>query len=264
MTRPFDYVRVFISDCQIKLARAMEFRFDFIAGSIMAFIGSFINILFQFFIYSKTKGFPGWSFDQVLLFQSVVLLVTGIRDTIFGNVRPFFEGGVQFGGVDRILLFPFSSLGMVLVKGFQHSSFPFILSGLLTLVYSLNRLKISLQWWQVGLLLLFIVIGLILYLAFTIFHCALALRFIYVERLREVFDRIVNFSCYPAEIFSGLAKIIYLAIIPIAVFSYYPSQVLLGRLNVICILGASISLVLFWGSIMFWNIQLKKYSGTGG
>lgn len=260
----YDYLRIFGCECKIKLARAMEFRFDFITGFFFGFIGSFVNILFQFFIYSKTKGFPGWSFDQVLLFQSVLLLVHGIRETVFGNVRPIFESFVQYGGVDRVLLYPFPSLGMVLVKGFQFNAIPSILAGLITLIYSIQKLNLVLRWWHVGLFLLFIFVGMILYIAFIIFHCSLAFSFVYVDKLRELFDQIIGFGCYPAEIFSGLVKVIYLSIIPIAVFVYFPSQALMGRLNIICAYGIAISLGLFFIAIHLWNVQLKKYTSAGG
>ncbi|MCL6588565.1 MAG: ABC-2 family transporter protein [Firmicutes bacterium] len=264
MTSPRDYIRVFLCDCKLKLARAMEFRFDFICGCIFSFAVALVNIVFQFLIYSNTRGYPGWSFGQILLFQAVILLVAGVRDTVFGNVRLVFEENVQFGNVDRLLLFPFPSLGMVLVRGFQFNALSSIPAGLITLGYSIWKLQLRLQWWHIGLFLLFIVIGMLLYVSFIILHCSLALRLIYVRYLRDVFDRIVNFGYYPAEIFSRLIKIIYLTVIPVAVFIYFPSQALLGRLNLICASGAGISVALFAASIKIWNHQLKNYTGAGG
>lgn len=264
MVRVIDFWRLFLSDCKIKLARSMEFRFDFITGFIFTFVGSFFGCFFHFLIYSNTHGYPGWNFDQVILFQAVLILVHGIRETLFGNVRNTFETSVQYGGVDRLLLYPFPSLGVFLVKGFQFNSLPLILAGFLTLLYAINKLNLSLNWWNFVLFIIFITVGLVLYISFIVFYCALAIRWIFIDKLKEVFDQITQFSCYPVEIFSGITKTVYLTIIPVAVFIYFPSQALLGRLNIVCIYSLIVSFLMFFISIKTWNYQLKQYSSMGG
>lgn len=264
MSHVYDCLRVFGSHCKIRLARSMEFRIDFITGFIFSFTSSFGTILLQFMIYTNTRGYPGWTFDQILLFQAMVLLITGIRETIFGNVRVVFEYELKYGNMDRILLFPVPSLGTVMVKGFQFNSLPMVLAGLFCLGYSIYSLQLKLQWWDWGLFLLLIVVGMIFHMAIIIIHCSLALRFINVEKLRELGDRLVGFGSYPAEIFSGLTKLAYLIFLPIATFIYFPVQALLGRLDQICLIGVGFSLAMFFWAIKLWDSQLKKYTGAGG
>lgn len=242
----------------------MEFRIDFITGFIFSFSSSLGTILLQFMIYTNTSGYPGWTFDQILLFQAMVLLITGIRDTIFGNVRIVFENELKSGNLDQILLFPVPSLGSVMVMGFQFNSLPMVFAGLFSLGYSIYRLQMTLQWWNWGLFLLLVVVGIIFHMAIIIIHCSLAFRFINIEKMRELGDRLISFGSYPAEIFSGLTRMAYLIFVPIATFIYFPVQALLGRLNLICLIGVGFSLATFFGAIKFWDSQFKKYTGAGG
>jgi len=257
-------LKLFIFDCSLKLARAMEFRADFISSFIASFILSFMGPLFQFFIYSKTNGYPGWTFSQIMLFQAIMLLYSGITETLLGNVRYVMESIVQYGLLDRYLLLPCSSIGYILTKGFNFRTFGVIIAGIVSLVFSIIHFGLVITWIQIIVFTLFIILGVFLMIAFNIFYCSIALRIVYVVRLKEILDRICFFAGFPAEIYSGFVRFIYLTILPLGIWIYYPAQTLLGRLNSYSIYGSISAIILFFVSIKVWNIQIKKYTSSGG
>jgi len=259
-----NYLMLFLCDCKIKLARAMEFRADFISSIFISLIFSGMAPLFQFLIYSKTNGYPGWNLEQIILFQAVFLLWTGIIDLLFGNVRVYIESTMQSGFMDRLLILPYSSIGIILTRGFNYKGFGTAAAGLIALVITIIHLPGQLHWWYLLQFLFFLAMGILLSISLLILFCTIALRIIYVMRLKEVKDRVLFFASFPAEIYSGVIRFMYLTVMPIGIWIYYPAQALLGRLNIYAIYGSLICVVLFFLSKSVWNLQVKKYVSAGG
>lgn len=259
-----DFVELFVLNSKIKLARAIEFRANFVIDIITTFGFSCTIPLFQFLIYTKAEGYPDWSFEQIFLFTAMLLFWSGATETIFGEIRYLIESTIRNGSFDRFLVLPYQPMTVILSKGFSYRSFGTMLAGTIALIYSIIRLGVIVRWWHLFLFIVFLLIGMLLYISFLILYCTLTLVIINTFRLRDIFDKIVSYSLFPAEIFSGAIKVIYLTIIPIALWIYYPVQALLGRLNLFAIYGSAISIAVFMVSIMLWNLQLKKYTSAGG
>jgi ABC-2 type transport system permease protein len=199
-----------------------------------------------------------------MLFQAIMLLYSGVTETLLGNVRYFMETLVQYGLLDRYLLLPYSLIGFILTKGFNYKTFGTIIAGIATLVFAIIHMGLVLNWIQIVLLIMFIILGVILMMAFNIFYCTIALRIVYVVRLKEILDRICFFAGFPAEIYSGFIRFLYLTILPLGIWIYYPAQALLGRLSLFSIYASASTLILFFVSIKIWNGQVKKYTSSGG
>ena len=77
--------------------------------------------------------------------------------------------------------------------------------------------------------------------------------------------RFKDYAKYPASIFSGVFRIIFTFVIPIAFVAYYPSLVLLQPDNVPLLtwLSPLIGLVFFFLSYAFWMLGVRKYDFTG-
>ena len=259
-----DAVGLFVFRSKIRLLRAMEFRFEFIGSLAISLLFSFAAPLFQYLIYTRTNGYPGWSFSQIMLFQAVLLLWTGLAKTLFGEVKNSTSLIIQLGLFDRILINPASPLVMILTHGFCYQGLGTFVAGIIALVYCIIKFGIIISCWQVIMFLVFLFSGIALHLSIIIFYCAISLRFVYILRLSDILDRIADFGQFPAEIFSGIFRFFYLTIIPIGIWIYYPSQVLLGRLNLFAFSSLFVIVVLFAGSTFLWNFELKKYSSAGG
>lgn len=261
---PGDFIKLIYWDCKLKIVGNSLFRMDFLYSMLTSFIFSCGIPLFQFFIYSKTNGYNGWSFHEILLFQAVLLLCLGINETLFGDIRPLVERTVQFGLFDRLLLFPYQPLVVILSRGFSQKSAGTMLAGAAALMYVILKYKLAITILQFVCFLGFLVTGMLFRLTFIIVYCALTLRFIYLDRAKEIMDRFLSFGNFPAEIFTGAFHFVYLTLVPIGVCVYFPVQSLLGRLDVYAVSGVLVAIGLFVVSVVFWNRQLGKYSSSGG
>src|SRR3954462_2468935 len=87
-------------DVKMKLKRALAFRLNFAANLLISLFYSVLFSVFQFCVYAGLHGYPGWSAEQMLLFQAVLLIWTGRIDFLFGGVREFIDIEVTHGNFD--------------------------------------------------------------------------------------------------------------------------------------------------------------------
>lgn len=257
-------LRLFFFNCKLRIARSVEFRFDFVLGVFVALMFSAIGPLVQFLIFTRTNGYPGWNINQIILFQGVLLLWSGLKDTIFGDLRNLVISLVRKGEFDRLLLKPYPPIGTLLVSGFYYYGVGTIIAGIALIVFSIQKMHLTVGFSQLGLFILFLISGLILYMAICVLYCTLVIMVVFVFRLGDILDKILRFSEYPIEIFPRITRVIFITFIPITIWVYFPAQTLLNRLQTNAFLSLAVSFIMFWLSLQFWNVCLKKYTSAGG
>lgn len=242
----------------------MEYRTDFFLGLVVSLGFSSLAPLFQYLIFTKTRGYPGWNFQELILFQGVLLLWFGLKDTLFGKTRNFMDDLVRKGEFDRLLLKPYPPIGILLVSGFNYFGLGSIIAGIIVIIFALGKQNLPVRPEQLILFVILMICGIIFYMAVTVFYCTLVLMVIFTGRISEILDKFLRFSEFPVEIFPQLVQLILIIIIPFAVWVYFPAQALLNRLNWMAFAGAGICITMFLLSLIFWQSQMKKYTSAGG
>jgi ABC-2 type transport system permease protein len=242
----------------------MEYRFDFITSIFINFILSPFNLLAQYLIFTQTKGCPGWSIEQLILFQGIMLFWIGLKDTIFGDLKQYAMDVVRKGDFDRLLLKPYPPVGILLVSGFNYKNIGTLIAGLIIAIFAYKSLGLVLEINQVCLIILCIFFGLLLSIAFDIIYCSLIIIIVQINRVGDFIDNLLNFSRYPAEIFSKILRVIFLTILPFTIWIYFPTQILLDRFDFKLGVAFIFCLIFFLLSLLLWNWALKKYSSAGG
>ncbi len=259
-----DLLLIFYYEMKLSLAKAVEFRSDFLFGMLSDLVFSFFAPIFQLLIYTKTNGYPGWSLDQLLLYQAILLTWQGTVNTLFGGI-PYYIGIVaKYGLFDRLLLTPYPTLGLLLTRGFNQKSLGTLLAGLIGMIIIIYKYNFNISLINLILFLFYFGIATIFYVSMLILYSIINLKLIYADRLRSIFDNIIFLSNFPAEVFSGGLRVVYLFVIPIAAWVYFPTQALLGRLNNYSIYGAISTIIILWLSVKLWIYQTKKYTSAGG
>ena len=119
MTRETSLFTLYLYNIKNEIARSLQFRADFALGLIISLLNSMLSILLQFLVFKLTHGFPGWTIDEMIVFQGTFALWVGIRETLFGKVRDYIQQIIKRGDMDRILLKPFHAGGFILISGFD-------------------------------------------------------------------------------------------------------------------------------------------------
>ncbi len=242
----------------------MQYKTDFFMGIFLSMSFSSLGPLFQYLIFSQTRGYPRWNLKQIILFQGVVLLWLGIKDLLFGEIRGYVESMVKGGNFDRLLLKPYPPLGVILTSGFYYHAFGTIIAGAVIIAVSLQQLGLVLSWWQPLLFVGFFACGILLHMTITILYCIMIIRLTHMGRLGEIIDKLLQFSQYPLDILSPVLRMALMVFLPIAIWIYFPTEILLDRLEVNAFMGVAVALALFFASLFLWKRSLKRYTSAGG
>jgi ABC-2 type transport system permease protein len=257
-------LRLYVWHMKLNVSKSMIYRFDFISGIFISIFISGIAPFMQYLYFTQTRGYPGWTLDQILLFQGLLLLWFGIRDVMFGDIRGIIMDLVWKGDFDRLLLKPYSPIGVLLCSGFQLNGVGSCLAGLLVTITAFLRLDVSIGLWTFPLLALMLVCGLMLYMAITITFAAIVIMLVQMGRIGEMIEKIMDFGTYPLNIFPLGIRILMVTVLPFAVWTYYPAQILLQRIDYQMWIACVFSLIMFWLSLKLWNQCLRKYTSAGG
>lgn len=252
-------------DLGLKLERALAFRLNFFAHSAIALGHSFAFSLVQLLLYARLDGYPGWSPQQMLLFQALLLTWTGTSELLFGGVRAFVEREVAAGSFDRVFLWPAPALVSVLSRGTNVYAAPTVLAGALAVAVLVSRAELSPPLLMWALAAACFVAGLVFYAALLVVYAACTLFMVEMERLREVLERVAFFGSFPADLYAGsAAKAAVLVVFPIGLWAYFPAQVLLERASALAAVAALMAVVLFAGAVAFYARQERRYVSAGG
>jgi ABC-2 type transport system permease protein len=242
----------------------MQYRFDFINGLIMSLLSSSIGVITLYMIFTTTNGYPGWSLQQIFLFQGVLLFWNGIKDMLFGDVRDNINSMIRKGDFDRLLLKPYPPIGLILTGGANYMSIGTIFAGLLIMILSIIKLGIDISFKGLFYFVLFTLSAVILYMTCLVIYCVVTIMIVYMGRIAEIMNKLLSFGEYPMEIYSAGAKWLFCYVFPLSIMIYLPTQSLLGRLDLKSFISIPACLILFIVSILLWNRCLKKYTSTGG
>jgi ABC-2 type transport system permease protein len=255
---------LFVFNCKSILSRHMQYRFDFLIGVFVSLGIAFAQPVIQLIFYRGVNGFEGWNTEQIIVFQGVMMVWIGIKDTMFGRVRSDVQIMVRDGSFDRLLNKPYSPLVLIFSGGFNFLGIGPLLAGLVVLCYSINRNGINLGIPEVLTFMAFMISGLVLYMAILIVYCAVLIHLVSMNRLEEIMDKFLRFSEYPLNIYPQAAQWMLTLLLPLAVWIYYPSQTILHRLDKRSFICIAVSIILFFASLKAFEISLKKYSSAGG
>ena len=242
----------------------MQYKADFFIGIFLAMTFSSLGPVFQYLIFSQTRGYPRWNLPQIILFQGVMLVWLGLKDLLFGDIRLTVEAMVKGGNFDRLLLKPYSAIGVILAGGFYFQGAGTIIAGGTIVVVAALRLGLTLSWWQPLALAAFLAAGLLLHMAITVLYCITVIMITHMGRLGEILDKLLAFSQFPIDILNPVFRMIITVGIPIAVWIYFPTETLLNRVEPIAMVSVASAGILLWASLLLWKVALKKYTSAGG
>ncbi len=264
MKKMLKLIRLFHWDSKLKLARSMEYRFDFILGTIVNFIFSCVGPIMQYLIFTQTKGFPGWNLKQIILFQGILLFVLALKSIIWGELPGYVMSLVRRGDMDRLLLKPFPSIGIILSSGFSPNNFGTLISSIILITYSMLNLKLRPGIFNILMFFVFIIMGLILFMAMNIILASAVVILINMGRLHEIIEYLSRFGEYPLEIYSNTLRAVFVTVVPFAVWVNYPSRILLYGFSRNMLYSIGFCLLFLAGSLYLWRSCLKHYTSGGG
>ncbi|OGC92977.1 hypothetical protein A3D85_03370 [Candidatus Amesbacteria bacterium RIFCSPHIGHO2_02_FULL_47_9] len=232
---------------------------------LMFFVSKFIRytlfISFLYYLSSGVKLIGGYTWEQMLFFYLVFILVDTVVQMFFREVYRF-RPLVISGGFDMVLAKPFPPLVRCLLGGPDYIDLG-VLVILLAVVSYFTSVYIRPSFPQ--LLLFFLMLGntLLVATAFHIMVLAIGILTLSVDHLIMVYRDLTALVRIPVGLFTEPVRSLITFVIPVGLMFTFPAQTLLGLLSwQIIAVSLTFGIAYLFLSLKFWSYALKQYSSA--
>lgn len=257
-------MRLYISYLALHLKIELEYKASFIMTIIAQIFYILAELITIISVISKFQLFDLLNINEVLFNFSILWLGYALME-MFGRGFDMFASTIVHGDFDILLTRPRSLFIQILGSKIAYEKAGRVLVVSCLFIYSV--LHIITEWTLLKLLLvIFVVIGVcVMYLAIFIFGASLCFVTIQgIEAINIFSSGSRQVGQYPMQIYHKAIRIVFTYIIPLTLINYYPLDYLCGRTsNIFYVFMPLLTFILFFISLLSFNLGLKKYTSTG-
>lgn len=254
------YLKLF----SINLKSQMQYKISFWLTSLGQFITAFTSFFSIQFIFTQVNAIDQFTYGQVLLCFSVVMVAFSLGEA-FGGGLATFSNLINSGGFDRMLIRPRNVVLQVIVPNVDFTRIGLLVQGVIVLCLAIPLSGVSWNISKVILLIAMIVCGAILF--FCLFLIKAAVSFFTIESLDflNIFTYGARqFGRYPFSVYG--TKIVWFLTfcIPLALIQYYPLLYLTDiNTSILHFWSPFLSLIFTLPCYIFFKFGLHRYKSSG-
>lgn len=207
-----------------------------------------------------------WSTFEILLLFSLSRAGRVFGDLIFWMPMFGFDALLKEGRLERYLLTPANPFLHFIGSQFSTFTLGHCTGSIVVAIACMFFVNVKFSLTSIAGFLISFVGGSFAYAAIIIALGSIAFWTLDLTGVSQMLMSITKFTNYPITIFPNFIQVIITFILPLAITSYYPSAILLGKqenaLDIAFIIGIA-GVILFWASYKLWNHGVKRYQGTG-
>lgn len=257
------FFKIWSRGFSLSMSSQLAYRTSFILLVFSLIFSRLIGPIITLLVYNISNGIPGWTLWEMILFQGVAVFVFGFNHAFLGGIAWTTQEMVNEGEFEMVLLRPFYILANIASRSIDFHGITDVLVGLVIIVVSV--IKLHLFGPMLFAFALLILLALLFILSLDVIVASLAIIFVQVEALDNIVGSVAQFSGWPITIYPGGVKFLFNFVIPVAIASYWPATILLGKEPLTNIFLAIIPVMIFFAfSMWFWKFAMKKYQSAGG
>lgn len=257
-------MKLYLHYLSMVLKSRMQYKASFFMGSLGQFLVSFTAFLGIYFLFERFHSVEGYSYPQVLICFSVMLLSFSVTEC-FARGFDTFPRLIRSGELDRILVRPRGVIFQVLTSNMEFTRLGRLLQAILVMAWAIPGSGIQWTWDKVLTIVLMILGGIAVFSSLFILYAGIS--FFTVEGLEfmNIFtDGSREFGKYPISIYGEGVLRVLTWVVPIACFQYYPFLYLIGHSrNPYLALTPLAGILFFFPCLAFFRFGLRKYQSTG-
>lgn len=243
---------------------AMQYRVDFLVQGLLSAFWALLALVPLGIVFSGARrSVAGWTFPESLV---VLAWFTLLRALLEGAINPSLLAVIDHirkGTLDFVLLKPADAQFLVSTARFEPWRVADATAALGLFVYAfaaLGRFPGPVQ--LLAALLMLVVATLVLY-SLWILVISAAFFVVRIDNLTYLFTSIFDAARWPVNVFSGVLRIVFTFVIPLAVMTTFPAMALLGTLALRTAAFAALSAFVFAAAARaVWNLSLARYTSA--
>ena len=258
-----NYFRIWLAGARYSLVRTMMFRGDFFIWSLVEFFWMTVNLLLIAVLYEHTSSIAGWNEYQMILLVGTSLLVQRLLMGFFWT--NLFEMGrnIRTGDFDFFLAQPGHPLFMASTRKLDPDGLLNSVVALGVVVYAARHLHLHPSLLDLALYGGLLLAGLAIHYSILVLTMSLTFWLKSAQGIEGIYFPLAEFGRLPREAFRGLARLLFVWILPVVIVSNVPARSLLNgfqaRWTLWLLALAAIWVVLAVG---VFNRGLRRYASA--
>lgn len=257
-------MKLYLKFLGIHLRSAMQHKASFFMIMLGQLATSFSALLVVYFLLDRFGSVDGFTFEEVLICYSVVLMAFSLAEC-FARGFDLFPRLISNGQFDRMLVRPRNEVFQVLASTVEFTRMGRLIQAVAVLAYAISNCGVVWTPDRVFLLLFMIMGGTALFAALFWMYAGLA--FFSTEGLEfmNVFtDGGRDHGAYPMSVYGREALTFYTYVVPLACVQYYPLMYLLGRWQNPWLIACPLAGFAFAiPAYAVWRCGVRHYRSTG-
>lgn len=248
------------------LRARMQYKWDFIATSLMYAMITAIDFLTVAAILYRFGTVGGWSVYEVALLSGIISTSYGIYRTLASELNTF-EKYMVTGEFDMIMIRPWPTLATVITRNVDFGRIGAALQGVLLIVVGLSGvLAEGAPAWLVWYSAILPLAGAVVITAISLATAACGFWLIRIDELSIFTLNAPNAAGnYPVHIFPGWMRRLLLYVVPTGTIGYVPLTYALGKTGSLWNLMAPFPAALLSFTVAYglWRLGERHYQSTG-
>lgn len=257
-------MKLYLHYLSIHVRSAMEYKTSFVLTALGQFLVSFNVFLGVFFMMERFNNVKGFTYSEILLCFSTVLISFSLAECFFRGFD-MFPSMIGNGEFDRILVRPRNTIFQVISSKIELTRIGRLVQAFIMLGYGIAKSEVSWDFLRVLTLILMIFGGVVVFAGLFVIFAGLCFFTLEGLEFMNIFtDGAREYGKYPVSIYGKTVLTICSYIVPFALFQYYPFLYLTGRDVPVWYCALPLLTVLFLvPCYIIWRLGMRKYQSTG-
>lgn len=257
-------VRLYGHYLSINVKSAMQYKTSFFLTALGQFFVSFNIFLGIYFMFRRFSAVEGFTYSEVLLCFSIVLLEFSLAE-MFARGFDLFPEMVRTGSFDQVLIRPRNEILQVLGNKFELTRIGRILQAAVMFVYGVSHSGVEWNLLKIITVIFMLIGGCAVFSGLFLIYAALCFFTMEgLEFMNILTDGAREYGRYPVSIYGKKALLVTTFLVPYALVQYYPLLYLLEKdtrsfLVVVPLLAAWF----LFPSYALWRFGVRHYQSSG-
>jgi len=217
-------------------------------------------------MFSRFGSVGEWSMEQILLIYALAVTSFGLAESLCRGFDYFPWKTIRSGDFDRLLLRPNSLFTQIAGSYFHLHRLPRPIAGVATIIWILSRLGVSFSLFNLSIITLALIGGLLIYTG--VFVMTSGIAFFTIKGLDWIY--IFTNTSYqttkcPVDYMPKILWGAFTFLMPVLLISYYPASLVCGWGEPVFtgFLAFPAGVAFLSGSLLIWKIGVRHYKSTG-
>jgi ABC-2 type transport system permease protein len=258
-----DYVRIWLAGARYSIVRTLMFRFDFIMWALVELFWMAVNVMLVAVVYQHTDSIAGWTrYEMLMLVGSSMLVQRFIMGFVWSNLFEMVRN-IRSGYFDFFLAQPGNPLVMVSTRKVDLDGLANAVVAASVVIYAARQLSLTPSALDIAFYGLLLLCGFLIHYSILLITVSLTFWFGSAQGIEGSYFTLMEFSRLPKAAFKGVARILFVWLLPTVIVSNIPASTLihgfepLNALWLLVVTGVWLGLAIFT-----FNRGLRRYASA--